>query len=188
MLYSFGAGADPAAWEAVTDADFGGRSRAKLEPTEQGTWVFSGALDLSTEGTEMKQAGYAGLQPRQRKTIKSLDGFDALEVRAKTDGRVYIANIKTDSMVKHHLFQAFFTTRKDEWTNVVLPFDRFTLTFQGQVEGESLPIDPRQFQAVSFLMAERKDGEFRMELEWVKAINTRLRKGARYTGLVHDQD
>jgi hypothetical protein len=33
---------------------------------------------------------------------------------------VYIANIKTDSMVKHHLFQAFFTTRKDEWTNVVV--------------------------------------------------------------------
>jgi hypothetical protein len=88
-----------------------------LEPTEQGTWVFSGALDLSTEGTEMKQAGYAGLQPRQvlhllayfptphlpllfdrpsallvvcshrsvqRKTVKSLEGFDALEVRAKT--------------------------------------------------------------------------------------------------------
>lgn len=33
---------------------------------------------------------------------------------------MYIANIKTDSMVKHHLFQAFFTTRKDEWTNVVV--------------------------------------------------------------------
>lgn len=37
-------------------------------------------------------------------------------------------------------------------------------------------------------MAERKDGEFRMELEWVKAINTRLRKGARYTGLIQDLD
>ena len=99
------------------DRNCTGRSRAKLEPTEQGTWVFSGALDLSTEGTEMKQAGYAGLQPRQvpplpadfptlhllllfdrpsaflvvcsllsvqRKTVKSLEGFDALEVRAKT--------------------------------------------------------------------------------------------------------
>jgi hypothetical protein len=38
------------------------------------------------------------------------------------DGRVYIANIKTDTIVKHHLYQAFFTTRKDEWTNIVVRF------------------------------------------------------------------
>jgi len=136
----------------------------------------------------MKQSGYAGLQPKQRSSLTNLEGFNGIEIRAKTDGRVYIANIKVDTVVKHHLYQAFFTTRKGEWTNIVLPFNRFTLTFQGQVEGESLPIDPRQFQAVSFLMAERKEGDFRMELEWINAIHTQFRKGARYTGLPHEEE
>ena len=156
---------------------------------------------------------------------------------------MYIANIKTDSMVKHHLFQAFFTTRKDEWTNVVVrPITHrlhyFTVSRTRWPELMSSPLpracsfrsidsrsrskgkwkaspspstrgSSRQYvppplkphrltkgithartcpQQVSFLMAERKDGEFRMELEWVKAINTRLRKGARYTGLIQDLD
>jgi hypothetical protein len=37
-------------------------------------------------------------------------------------------------------------------------------------------------------MAERKSGEFRMEVEWIKAINTRYRKGARYSGLGYLDD
>lgn len=37
-------------------------------------------------------------------------------------------------------------------------------------------------------MAERKEGDFRLELESIKAVHTRLRKGARYTGLVIDDD
>lgn len=36
-------------------------------------------------------------------------------------------------------------------------------------------------------MAERKEGDFRLELQWVKAINTRLQKGARYTGLPYGE-
>jgi hypothetical protein len=42
-----------------------GRSHARVEPSGQDAWAFSGTLDLSTEGTEMKQSGYAGLQPRK---------------------------------------------------------------------------------------------------------------------------
>lgn len=36
-----------------------------------------------------------------------------------------------------------------------LPFSRFTLTFQGQVEAEYIPLDPRAFQAVRILQCWR---------------------------------
>lgn len=135
-------------------------------------------------------------------------------------------------MVKYHLHQAFFTTRGGEWANIVvclptgwkliapslteaassflqLPFNRFMLTYQGQVEGEGEPINASKFQSVrtlrlsllpsslnihsfllkvSFLMAERQEGPFRLELEWIKAINTHTQEQKRYTGLTHDDD
>jgi len=194
VLYSFATPAEiSSCWRVSSDSSFGGGSYGTLEATGKGTSVFKGHISMDTRGTTMRQAGYVAMLPTAGSPtsphppgVTNLAGFDGIEIRAKTDGRMYVANVKVDSVVKNHLYQAFFTGPKGIWTNIVLPFDKFTLTFQGMVEAEHVPIEPELFQAVSILSAERKEGDFEIEIEWIKAINTRLHKGSRYTGLHYD--
>jgi NADH dehydrogenase [ubiquinone] 1 alpha subcomplex assembly factor 1 len=183
-LYSFAKPEDIEAWTILSDQMYKGGSTGSLELTNDGTALFKGSLSLRTEGTPMKQSGFVSMLPRDRETVKDLGECDALQMRVKTDGRIYIASIKTNTVVRDHLYQTFFSTPPGTWLDVLLPFSEFHLTWRGQVEGEAVALDPSLFQAVSILMAERKEGPFQLELAWIRAVHSYalLGRRRRYSG------
>lgn len=108
LLARFDSVAKCAAWRVSTDAEFGGRSRAAFDFDERRQCgVFRGWLDLSTEGTRMKQSGFAAITMPRFAHALDLTPFDRLRFRMRARGSVFISNIKTDSRIDDDLFQCF---------------------------------------------------------------------------------
>lgn len=104
----------------------------------------------------------------------NLDHYDALEIRIRTDGRLYVAQIKTETNIEDDLYQVVLPPVKpDTWTRVILPFDEFMLTWRGYAEEEQIPLSPTQIRHIALLMAERRDGPFEIHVDWVRAVRTR---------------
>jgi len=101
----------------------------------------------------------------------NLDQYDALEIRLQTDGHVYVAQIKPYTPLEEDLYQVIIPPlTPNTWHNVILPFDNFILTWRGYAEEEQQPMRRHSIQHVAILMAERMDGPFWMNIDWIRAI------------------
>jgi monofunctional biosynthetic peptidoglycan transglycosylase len=48
----------------------------------------------------------------------------------------------------------------------------FLATFWGRLLSSEPPLDPARVRSVGFLIADKQDGLFRLEIAWVKAVRT----------------
>ena len=58
-----------------------------------------------------------------------------------------------------------------EWSEVRVPFE----TFSGSFRGMQLPdakFDPSKIERLGFLLADKKEGAFDLEVDWVRAYGT----------------
>lgn len=70
----------------------------------------------------------------------------------------------------------------DQWRIVYIPYSEFFLTFRGYLEETSRFWDGQNIRNVGFLMAERKDGPFKMEIEYIKGVRmSKTETPKRYT-------
>lgn len=69
-----------------------------------------------------------------------------------------------------------------QWRDVIIPFDQFHLTYRGYLEEPCLPFDGRDLKHVGIMMAERKPGPFKIEVEHISVCRS-TRVGRRYTGI-----
>ena len=76
-----------------------------------------------------------------------------------------------------------------KWSKIVLPFGKFVATNRGFVEGPQ-ELDARQVFAVAIMMAERKDGPFRISIRSIAAVAMDLvesHSGGRWLGVSRDK-
>lgn len=161
MILDFSA-ADPREWTLVNDDVMGGRSTSRLTMTEAGTGVFSGVVSLENNG------GFAS-------TRVSLDSPDLSEhegvvVRVRGDGRRYQLRFRMETGSRGLAFKADFDTAAGVWQETVLPFRDFRATFRGYHPPEAPPLDPGEIRQVGFLIADKMEGPFRLEVDWIKAF------------------
>eukprot|EP00898_Chlorokybus_atmophyticus_P000507 jgi/Chlat1/1457/Chrsp12S02009 len=146
-LFRFSSPADLRVWETFQDADHGGCSSSTMTMAEDppGTAVFQGVLssELAAGGGRLQRGGYCGVRSKLRPGERYLDleDFDTLCMRVKGDGRIYLANIRTDNWVTPpgeplDIWQAPIPAVKDKWTDVELPLQQFLLTWKGRVVPE----------------------------------------------------
>ena len=62
-----------------------------------------------------------------------------------------------------------FETKAGEWTEVSLPFTRFQPTLRGYRPRGAGPLDPSRIQQITFLIGDKVEAPFRLEIDWVKA-------------------
>jgi hypothetical protein len=89
----------------LSDRSMGGHSAASFvfDPQEKCA-VFSGVLDLRPPpGAD--NSGYAAIEMRMTTHPVDLEGYDALLIEAKTDGRIYVASVRPNSVLEDDLFQ-----------------------------------------------------------------------------------
>jgi len=81
--------------------------------------------------------------------------------------------VRTGTGFDTPIYQCAFTTKRGEWENHRLPFKDFTPTFRGRVLTDVPALKPAKVPSVGFLIEDKQDGAFRLEIGWVKAVSSK---------------
>ncbi len=151
-------------WFIVNDGVMGGVSSSTMQNTSDGTGVFAGELSLENNG------GFASV--RTAMEVSDLSRFAGLTLRVRGDGRRYQVRLRVDDRFDGIAYRAEFDTKPDEWTTVALPFASFVPTYRGYVPPGAPPLDPDAVRQFGFLIADKQEGPFRLEIDYVTAQRT----------------
>jgi monofunctional biosynthetic peptidoglycan transglycosylase len=160
ILFDFTTATNPPAWQVVNDDVMGGVSTSRFQVLTNGA-VFSGVVSLENNG------GFASV--RSSPVRQNLSGFDAFVVRVRGDGRRYKFTVRTETGFDTPIYQCGFTTKRGEWEEHRLPFKDFVPTFRGRVLTDVPPLNPAKVSSVGFLISDKQDGPFQLEVAWIKA-------------------
>ncbi len=159
-LFDFREADSAEGWTAVNDGVMGGLSKGGAE-LRDGVLLFTGELSLENNG---------GFSMIQYQSEHDLSDFSGLRIRVKGDGRTYDLRMHTNKRYRsgNVAYSGEFETKDGEWIEVEVPFESLEQSWRGQ-ELEDFPFDPARIEMIGFILADKKTGPFRLEVEWVKA-------------------
>jgi monofunctional biosynthetic peptidoglycan transglycosylase len=67
------------------------------------------------------------------------------------------------------MYQIDFETVAGAWATVRLPFSDLVPTYRGRVLTDVPPIERGRIASVGLLVADRQEGPFRIEIDWIRA-------------------
>ncbi|XP_057864421.2 probable complex I intermediate-associated protein 30 isoform X2 [Cryptomeria japonica] len=186
-IFSFRSKDDLRRWKLYADSEYGGLSSASLEI--KATGVFSG--HLSSEMSQdsrwvMNRSGFCGMRSTQSEGYLDLEPYDTLALRVRGDGRCYISTIHTENWVnvpggaEDNTWQAYVFVPKGDWYIAKIPLVRYLPTWRGNVMDSHLEMNPSRIVGMSLSInaeggpqgAVTGPGEFRLEVDWIKALRT----------------
>ena len=138
----------------------------------------AGGADAPRVTKSLKRSGFAGCSTKDLPAGEfiDLDAFTALRYRVRSDGRKYVASIRTDNWVtggKEDLWQCFLFAPKDTWADVVLPIGRFLKTWRGGVLEHEYEMSKSKVVGLGLAVAGggvEPPGRFRIELASVQGL------------------
>lgn len=154
----------PGSWRVVNDGVMGGRSQSEIRNSGEGTAVFTGVVSLENNG------GFASVRASLGEV--DLSGYTALAVRVLGDGKRYFLRLRTDDLFDGLAYQATFEAAPGEWQVVEIPFAEFLPTYRGRIIPDAPPLDTGSISQISFMIADKQEGQFRLEIAWVHARNS----------------
>jgi len=161
ILFDFKVSPDSHAWQIINDDVMGGVSTSQFRIRAQEGAVFSGSLSLANNG------GFASV--RSLPVRLDLTGCDSFLLRVRGDGRRYKFTVRTSTRFDAPLYQCAFGTRPDEWEEHRLVFTDFVPTLRGRLLADAPQFDPAQVCSVGFLISDRQEGAFQLEISWIMA-------------------
>ena len=149
-------------WRSVNDNVMGGISQGTFRITDQGTMEFFGSLSLENRG------GFASV--RCRPTELNLSEFETVAIRVRGDGRKYYCNLYVPSRRTAFSHRAAFQTKADQWQEIRIPLKDFRATWFGRTLPDAPPVDLSKVNSMGFILADKKVGPFKLEIDWIKAV------------------
>jgi len=159
IVFDFQTATNTAAWQVVNDDVMGGVSASGFHLTN-GVALFRGKVSLDNNG------GFASV--RSLPAHHDLAGCDTFLVRVRGDGRSYKFTARTERSFDSAIYQTVFTTKEGQWEEHRLPFKQFVATFRGRVLSSEPPLDAAKVTSVGFLISDKQDGPFQLEVAWIK--------------------
>ena len=143
-------------WQIVDDRVMGGVSQGGYTINQEGNGVFSGHVSLDNNG------GFSSL-------MHPMDDFqigDAKKVvlRLKGDKKSYQFRLKVKNSDSHSFIQTFETN--GEWQEIEIPLNSFYASFRGR-KMDMPNFSAEQIQEIRFLIANYKEEDFRLEIDWI---------------------
>ena len=163
ILFDFQTATHYPAWQIVNDDVMGGLSTSRFQFLTNGGAVFSGVVSLENNG------GFASV--RTSPVRENLSGLNAFVLRVRGDGRRYKFTVRTESGFDTPIYQCAFRTKRGECQEHRLLFKDFVPTFRGRVLTDVPPLDPAKVMSVGFLISEKQDGPFQIDLSWIKGAS-----------------
>lgn len=161
VLATFEAEDSTEGWTSVNDDVMGGVSKGGFERTDRGTLLFKGDLSLENNG------GFASI--RSKPKAMDLSGTQGLAVKGKGDGRTYWIELRVKGQMRASSYRADLPTTEGKWEDTVIPIGSFKLQAFGEVL-PSEPVDLAEVESVGFTLADKKEGDFKLEIESIKAV------------------
>jgi monofunctional biosynthetic peptidoglycan transglycosylase len=161
VFFAFDTPKEMRQWQNVDDPVMGGLSRSSMGATNNGTAVFSGIVSLENFG------GFASV--RSKNADHDLGTYDGVAARLKGDGKTYEIMLKDETPFGGFSYYYKFKTTKGDWITVKGPFRDFVPRFHGRVLDDRPPIEGQNVRSVGFLIADKQEGPFSLEIDWIKA-------------------
>jgi len=161
LVFDFTKPDDRNQWRPINDTVMGGVSASQLQTTKEGFALFAGTVSLENNG------GFASLQSIP--STYNFTGYEGVAIRIKGDGKRYKFSLKSNIFLDSPRYEAAFTTDKGVWATLKIPFNTLVPTFRGTVLTNETPIDISKVKSFSFLISDKQEGPFHLEIEWVKA-------------------
>jgi uncharacterized surface protein with fasciclin (FAS1) repeats len=150
-------------WQTVLDGVMGGRSTGRIAAGEGGTLRFTGELSLENNG------GFS--QIRTAVPEGTYAGTTGIVLRVKGDGRSYQCDIRSSRLrLMAGGYQSVFKTKAGEWTEVEIPFAECVANSFGQRMRNAPPLDPASIESVGITLADKQEGPFAIEVDWIRPI------------------
>ena len=86
------------------------------------------------------------------------------------DGRKWISNISCSGDHDGEMFQALFSG-SGGWCSVIIPFKKYLLTSRGVPIEQDHKLEPTKIATMGLLQAEKKEGEFKIQLDSIRALS-----------------
>ena len=146
-------------WKIVNDNVMGGLSKSKVLIKESSNPVFSGHVSLENNG------GFAMCQYHFDKL--EMNNFSKFIIKVKGDGKNYQFRVKENALDSHSYISSFKTT--GEWQKIEIPFNEMFPSFRGR--RLNMPnYEGNKIEMVAFLIGNKKEENFQLEIESIKAI------------------
>jgi hypothetical protein len=160
IIFDFQPAASAAGWQVVNDGVMGGVSTSGFQ-VSNGIAVFRGRVSLEQNG------GFASV--RSLPASHDLSGCDAFVIRVRGDGRRYKFTARASQSFDSVIYQAAFTPVKGQWEEHRLPLKQFVPSLRGRVLSGQPALDPAKVTSVGFLISDRQEGPFQLDIAWIKA-------------------
>jgi uncharacterized surface protein with fasciclin (FAS1) repeats len=158
-------------WQTVLDGVMGGRSTGRIAAGEGGTLRFTGELSLENNG------GFS--QIRTAVPEGTFAGTTGLVLRVKGDGRSYQCDIRSSRLrLMAGGYQSVFKTKAGEWTEIEIPFAECVANSFGQRMRNAPPLDPASIESVGITLADKQEGPFAIEVDWIRPVGQAAAKAS----------
>jgi hypothetical protein len=148
------------AWYPVNDGVMGGVSESAFTATGSDSAVFGGIVRFDNNG------GFATVQT-DFNPARSMQAYDGLKLQVRGDGKKYGVYLRNET--RRVLYQATFTTEKDTWQEIRLPWSAFVPTSFGRTV-TAPALDPSAIRAMSLLIEFKQQGPFKLEVKHIGAF------------------
>lgn len=164
-LFEFDTAESAAPWTAVNDTVMGGVSSGACRRTQEGALEFFGVVSLENNG------GFASVRAGTRSL--DLSAFDNLVIRVRGDGKRYAISVQTDYRIMAGAYYYAFQTNDRVWQEIHAPLAAFEARSFGRVLSGAPPLNKRDIRSLGFIISDKQEGPFRIEVDWIKAAGGR---------------
>ncbi len=147
-------------WRVVNDDVMGGISSSKVLVTDDDRIIFRGNVSLENNG------GFASL----RSPVKNynFENYSGIEIKLKGNGKLYSISMKETAYFSGYFYTCSFETKKNDWTTLQIPFDKFKLHYFGKDMNSGKKVPLSKIKEVSLLIGEKQEGAFEAEIDYIK--------------------
>lgn len=193
-LHSFRAQESMQACKLMSDADIGGFSKAQFEwipprsklnssaqaenPNAHARFHGSISTQLPKDVPNVERSGYAAWRTLDRpptlfgKSLWDIDPYAYLALRIKSDGRSYLVNVQTESIVPTDIHQhRLFSRRPGQWETVLIKWNDFVRTNHGYVVEPQTEMLRQKVRTIGIGLTDRIPGPFDLSIERIWATN-----------------
>lgn len=163
-LFSFDGQPGSGAWFAVNDGVMGGLSKGRPTLTGNGQLLFTGTVSLENNG------GFSSIRSDSQQ--RNLSDYDGLLVRLRGDGKKYALSIQTGYRIMAGAYYWDFDTSAENWQTLYMPFNRFQPRSFGRNLRNAPPLNAADIRIVGFIISDKQEGPFRLEVDWIHAVKT----------------
>jgi len=153
LLLDFSDEAHVTPFAPVDDVVMGGQSQSQLH-ARAGHASFQGTVSLARGG------GFASVQC----TLEAdWSAYAGLQLRVRGDGQRYAFNLYNAPRPRRIAYRYLFDVPTD-WASINVPFAALQPRFRGRAVPEADPFDPASVRGLSFLIGDKQEGTFRLDL------------------------